>query len=163
MVTSTPHFLDRCESMLRAVESGDSCASIARRDGFSSSLVRHTVRLARKLSTETKALCRQRVELSMGHARVLASLDAKDQEEFARRVLAHGWSVRQLEDRIRRPDENVPDSYFDRLSEHMSEQFGHPITVTQDRSAPRNGRIIIRYVGFDDFDNVCSKLGVTAE
>lgn len=110
-----------------------------------------------------KTLCRKAIDLSMGHARVLATLPKDKQVSVAREAIAKSWSVRYLERYVRAPSPPPDQAYYEQLSEALSEQFGHPLQIRPDSNVPQNGEITLRYFGFDDFDAICSKMGVSAD
>jgi len=163
MTDAKTHYLDTAKSLSNAVSKGSNATILAQRMNISSSQIRHYVRLDNNLSTATKALCRKTSILSMGHARVLATLQGERQLSVAREVVARRWSVRYLERYVRSPSPPQDLAYYDKLSETLSEQLGHPMTVRPDSNVPQNGVITLRYFGYEDFDAICSKMGIATD
>ncbi len=147
-------------SLFHANSAGATCAALAREHNMAAYKVRHLVRIARKLHSETLELCQRNQRLSYGHARVLASIDMPQQVDAARTTVAKHWSVRQLERYTRNEPESSDSSYYERLSESLSEQMGRPLAITPDKATPTAGSINIRYFDLDDFDTICSRIGV---
>lgn len=163
MPDASPHYLDTAQILHEAVQEGTNATILADVGEMSASQVRHYVRLDKKLSSDTKTLCRKNPEITMGHARVLATLPGPKQRPVAREVIARGWSVRYLEQFVRAPSPPEDHAYYEKLSEALSEQLGHPLVVLPDSNTPKNGEIRVRYFGYDDFDAVCSKMGIAYE
>ncbi len=163
MATNSEHYLDVAHQLRAAVDLGSNATHLAGQLTMSASQVRHYVRLDKNLSAATKALCRKTDQLTMGHARVLATLPKDKQMAVARNVLAKGWSVRYLERYVRAPSPPEDRVYYEQLSETLSEQLGHPLSIRPDSNVPQNGEITLRYFGFDDFDAICSKMGIVVE
>jgi len=163
MPDTSPHYLDTAQILHDAVQGGNNASILADGGQMSASQVRHYIRLDKKLSTDTKTLCRKNPEITMGHARVLATLPGPKQRPVAREVIAKRWSVRYLEQFVRAPSPPEDHAYYEKLSESLSEQLGHPLVVLPDSNAPKNGEIRVRYFGYDDFDAVCSKMGIAFE
>lgn len=79
---------------------------VAQRVGRSRSSVANLLRLL-QLPGEIQAMVLSG-ELSMGHARTLVSAPRSQQISLARQTLQSGWSVRQLEERVRRTSSPSP-------------------------------------------------------
>lgn len=153
------HYLDDAREILKQYDKGLSCANQAAARHWPASKVRHYVRVARRLTLSTQTLCRRNPRLSFGHARALAGFQPSEQIEMARSALSKHWSVRMLEQQQNKTE--LPDeAYYQHLSENLSEQLGHPLLVEPDKSKASDGLITIRYFGFDDFDSICSRLGI---
>jgi len=93
--------------------------------------------------------------LSGGHARALAGLgDAARQEEMARRCVAGGWSVRELERRLRPPaprKKATADPDTAAAADTLSLRLGAPVTIQRRR---RGGEIRIRFTSEDELIRV---------
>jgi ParB family chromosome partitioning protein len=94
--------------------------------------------------------------LSGGHARALVSLgDAAQQEDMARRCVAGGWSVRELERRLRPPAPRrraaAPDPDTAAAADTLSLRLGAPVAIQRRR---RGGEIRIRFASEDDLIRV---------
>ncbi|WP_353229376.1 ParB/RepB/Spo0J family partition protein [Novosphingobium sp.] len=111
----------------------------------------------------------ERNELSMGHARALATLP--DPASAARDVVARGLSVRDTEKlakRLGRPDAAPPRrARADRspgesadiaaVQAHLEEFLGLKVTIHADTD-PRTGSVAIRYTTLDQLDLICQRL-----
>jgi len=107
----------------------------------------------------------ERGEIDMGHARALLALPAARQLEAARAVIAKDLSVRETEKLVanmlkdsgpvprRRADRDVM-----RLEEELSERVGTRIEIKPGSKG--KGRIIVRYVNHDHFDDLVARLCV---
>jgi len=111
----------------------------------------------------------EREELSMGHARALATLP--DPAAAAREVVAKGLSVRDTEKLARklgRPESTGPRrARADRspgesadiaaVQAHLEEFLGLKVTINADTD-PRTGSVTIRYKTLDQLDLICQRL-----
>jgi ParB family chromosome partitioning protein len=129
--------------------------------------IANTVRLL-KLSEPVKQLVRQG-KLSAGHARLLVGLP--NAEALAQEVVAKGWSVRQLEEGLRRDgaaqthakrgeDRDRPgpgkDADTRALEKRLSDALGLEVTVDH---RGEGGTLHIKYRDLDQLDAVLRKLG----
>lgn len=105
-------------------------------------------------------------DLEMGHARSLLSLDASDQREIARQVVAKGLSVRQTEALVRKLQQapNTVDnasqetsSDIKKLEEGLSEKIGVPVQL--NHSAKGKGKLTLSYNNLDELDGILAHLG----
>jgi ParB family chromosome partitioning protein len=113
--------------------------------------------------------------LSMGHARCLLGVaDPDRQAKLADSAIAHGLSVRALEELVRREktrkaDETARGDVVVKASPHvrdMERRFEQAVkTKVSIRESRRRGRgrIVIDYYSFDDFDRIAGQLGVELE
>ncbi len=154
-------YISAALSLFNANLAGATCAALARERGLPAYKVRHLVRIARKLDADTVAFCRRNPRLSYGHARVLAGLNMPSQIDAARTTVAKGWSVRQLEQYARGESEVADSSYYERLSESLSEQLGRPLSIVPDKDSPTAGTLSFRYFSADDFETVCLQIGLS--
>jgi len=111
----------------------------------------------------------ERDELSMGHARALATLP--DPAAAARDVVAKRLSVRETEKlakRIGRPDSAAPrraraerspgeSADIAAVQAHLEEFLGLKVTISADAD-PRTGAVTIRYKTLDQLDLICQRL-----
>jgi ParB family chromosome partitioning protein len=149
-------------------EHGYSQDEVAQIVGKSRSHVANTVRLL-KLSEPVKALVRQG-KLSAGHARLLVGhINAQVLAEMA---IDEGFSVRQLEEWVRKP-EGKPDDVTAilkksrpapgkdadtrALEQRLSDALGLEVTV--DHKPSGAGTLHIKYSELDQLDAVLRKLG----
>jgi len=98
--------------------------------------------------------------LSMGHARALLGAESPTLQMTAwRAVMAHGMSVRQTEDLVRRlrspkkapraGSKSSEATYLTSLSEDLSRHLGTKVTI---RKSGRQGRLEIEFYSNDDLD-----------
>lgn len=132
---------------------------IAQAVGKSRSTITNLLRLLRLPAAIRRHL--QEGALSMGHARALLSLESDGTAtEFARRAVKEGWSVRQMEERVRKagdaspvdpvsvpivpaPDPNA--SAGAALEEALQEHLGTRVRLKRD--AQGAGRLVIPFQG----------------
>jgi ParB family transcriptional regulator, chromosome partitioning protein len=144
----------------------------ATRLGKSRPAVANTLRLL-DLPAELQDLV-SRGTLSMGHARALLAVGNADlQRTLALRIVAEGWSVRDVEQAVQAPpappavsdSSSAPESpteadavrsaHLRDLEAQLRERLGTRVRV-QDRGG--RGRIVIEYFTKDDFDRVLDLL-----
>ena len=99
--------------------------------------------------------------LSAGHGRALLSLPTpKEQIAFAEEIMAHHWSVRETEERIRRilhqmnqPDEPKEDAplkiYFQEAERKLTADLGRKVTISQGK---KKGKIALEYYDQEDLE-----------
>ncbi len=107
-------------------------------------------------------------QLSMGHARVLAGLQADKQLPLARECLNKGWSVRSLESAGRRAQEGNENAQKRRsqgarrdledLQNLISEHLGNKVTVDCDDRG--RGEVRVRFHSLDEFEGLLDRWGV---
>jgi len=112
---------------------------------------------------EPVRLMLERGDLEMGHARSLLALEADDQAQAAREVVAKGLSVRQTEELVRRSqqpkakkDKPSGDADVLRLQEHLSDSLGAKVAIRQN--AKGKGQITIAYASLDQLDGILVRL-----
>jgi ParB family chromosome partitioning protein len=107
--------------------------------------------------------------LSVGHAKLIAGVsDLLEQERLANLVLLQGLSVRNLERLMKeapKPQQRTsqpPSPHIQDLEKNLARQLGLRVQV---RSAAKKGKgkLIIHYASLDQFDELLSRLGVSAE
>jgi len=106
--------------------------------------------------------------LEMGHARALAGLPSRrDQVRLAARAARLGWSVRAMEDAVRRrqegkrPESGKRDPNVVAAEERLSRALGAPVRIHLGRSGA--GRLEIRFADGDDLDRVYRLLASLGE
>lgn len=123
----------------------------------------HYRRLGRRLAGPVLDLV-ERAGLTFGHARAIARLPLPQQEAFARDVIQRRWSAHRTESEAKRALAGAqpgPDAhYYGALAETISEQIGHPVTVTANPARPQSGTIAIAYADFDCFDSILARMRV---
>ena len=112
---------------------------------------------------EPVRLMLERGDLEMGHARSLLALEADDQQQAAREVVAKGLSVRQTEELVRRSqqpkaEKAKPSGDADvlRLQEHLSDSLGTKVAIRQN--AKGKGQLTIAYASLDQLDGILLRL-----
>ena len=163
---------------LNPVEEARAYQKLAERDGMTQQDIAnfvdksrsHVANIMRLLGLPEEVLgLVERNELSMGHARALATLP--DPAAAARDVVAKGLSVRDTEKlakRLARPEsvgprraraERSPGESADiaAVQAHLEEFLGLKVTIHADAD-PRTGAVTIRYKTLDQLDLICQRL-----
>ena len=104
-------------------------------------------------------------KLEMGHARCLLTLPQHDAEGLALEAARHGWSVRELEEAVRRA-QTAPkgkaksaaarDPNVDALERELAERFATRVEVAHGRGG--RGKLVIHYHSNDELDGILGKL-----
>jgi ParB family chromosome partitioning protein len=140
-------------------------AELARRVGKSRPAIANALRLL-----ELPGAVREMVktgELSAGHARALLGLDDRGGlAGLAREAADGGWSVRQLERRVRKDnagprEAGAPERAHEleraRLEEELQRSLGTKVRLRAGKDG--KGRIEIAFYSFDDLDRLVTRLG----
>ncbi len=99
--------------------------------------------------------------LSAGHARALLSLPAQKQEQAARKTVAEGFSVRQVEALAQRllseekPAKKQEPNYLEEHEKRLSQGLGRRVRIVPGR---QKGRVELEFYGNDDLDRLMSLL-----
>ena len=100
-------------------------------------------------------------ELSMGHARALATLPPGEQAAWANRSIARSWSVRTLEARLRQRNQPVQhrgdDAEWTRLARRLTELLGNRVELSGDEKG--RGQMNIKFHSFAELDGILDRLG----
>ena len=151
-------------------------ADVAERVGKGRATVANALRLL-ELPDEVKALVQSGL-LSVGHAKVLLSLDAeKDRVLLARDCVNEQLTVRALEKRIERmrnPPEvkkhgepDLPDSYVHMLTDKMKRYLGCAVRltsgVTHANGKHTKGVLEIDFFDNDELDRIIQMIGVKVD
>lgn len=141
-------------------------AELARRVGKSRPAIANALRLL-----DLPAAVREMVkaaELSAGHARALLGLaDRRALPGLARETADKGWSVRQLERRVKRENagpreaaapEPAQELERARLEEELQRNLGTKVRLHAGKDG--RGRIEIAFYSFDDLDRLLARLGI---
>ncbi|GGA12361.1 ParB/RepB/Spo0J family partition protein [Blastomonas marina] len=131
----------------------------------------HVANFQRLLALPEKVLDALAEEkLSMGHARALIGFDGA--EALAKKAIAKGMSVRDVEKAVRREREGDgaeqkapkeykgaagPDSDIRTVEKHLEEFLGMKVKISADRD-PKSGTLSIRYSTLDQLDTLCQRL-----
>ncbi|MFT4799225.1 ParB/RepB/Spo0J family partition protein [Congregibacter sp.] len=129
--------------------------------GKSRSAVANLLRLT-SLQPDVRTLL-EHGDLDMGHARCLLTLDAEQQVQLARRVVAKGLSVRQAEALVRqiqtdkpKPERKTLDPNIRSLQDELSQKLGSAVHI--QHSANGKGKLILNYGSLDELDGILSHL-----
>jgi ParB family transcriptional regulator, chromosome partitioning protein len=138
-------------------------AEVAQAVGKSRTTVTNLLRLI-ALTADVKTML-EHGDLEMGHARAMLSLDAAEQRDVAKQVVAKGLSVRQTEALVRKIQQGLPQvvvaqkpsSDVLKLEESLSEKVGVPVAITH--SAKGKGKMVLSYNSLDELDGILAHLG----
>jgi ParB family transcriptional regulator, chromosome partitioning protein len=107
--------------------------------------------------------------LSMGHAKILAGVsDKTDQERLANLVVNQSLSVRNLERQLVEAPSSAERTatplspHIADLEKSMAQQLGMRVQV-RSGAKKGQGKLILHYATLDQFDEVLARLGVKAE
>ena len=111
-------------------------------------------------------------ELSAGHARALLALtDERAMAELAREAVARGWSVREVERRVRElverparvvePAKDARPAEVRRTEDHLRRHFATDVDIRLKGEA--KGEIRIAFYSTDDFDRLLELFGTRPE
>lgn len=139
-------------------------ADLASRIGKSRPHIANYVRLL-ELPAEIQEMIAEE-KLSMGHARAILGLKEKSQQiQAAKKASEESWTVRQLEEWIRRSKENVSretkpvkkDVFILDREEALRERFGTAVQIRQSKSG-KKGKIEIEYMSSEDLNRILEML-----
>lgn len=102
--------------------------------------------------------------LSMGHARVLAGLEAGQQMPLAAEALKRRWSVRALEAAARNLQQRAQPTptkagQWQQLEMQLTEQLGNEVRVSFDADSG-HGEFRVSFHSLDEFEGLLQRLGV---
>lgn len=110
--------------------------------------------------------------LSLGHAKILAGVqDRAEQERLANLVVGQGLSVRNLERLLQEgtPKPAAParatagtSAHLQDLEKSLSRQLGMKCQLRAGAKKGK-GRLVIQYASLDQFDELLTRLGISAE
>ena len=105
--------------------------------------------------------------LSVGHAKVLLGVDdSAVRALLARKSIEEGWSVRSLEEAVKRGGKGgsrrrrMPAAEAATLSDIEKKLTSHLGARVALKHSPRRGRIIVEYKGNEDLQRVLERMGV---
>lgn len=137
--------------------------------GKDRSTVASTLRLL-ALPASVRRLVQER-QLTAGHARALLALgDERPMADLAREAVANGWSVREVERRVRallerpprQPDaEDTRPAEVKRTEDHLRRHFATDVAIRL--SGRERGEIRIAFYSADDFERLLATLGTRPE
>lgn len=137
---------------------------VARRVGKSRSHVANMLRLLKLCPALQKML--QQNTLSQGHAKMLVALQDAEQELFADKIVRYDWSVRKLEDAIRKHKQNAevakiqaqPDKDIARLTRQLAEQLGAPVEIEAENTS--EGWLKVKFFNNDTLAGLLERMGL---
>jgi ParB family chromosome partitioning protein len=139
-----------------ATELGLSHDQIGQKTGKERTTITNSLRLL-QLPTELQTMIAAK-KLSAGHARALLKFeDEQTQREIAKRCVAEGWSVRQIEEftrpktKTRQPEAPLDPNVKFALSE-LERTLGTKVRIIESRGG--KGRIEIEYYSPDDLSRI---------
>ncbi|HEY8011585.1 MAG TPA: ParB/RepB/Spo0J family partition protein [Rudaea sp.] len=103
-------------------------------------------------------------QLEMGHARALAALDPALAIGLARRAVAHGWSVRELEEAARKA-QTLPqgkakatarDPDIVALERELAEKLAARVSIQHGKGG--RGKLVIGYHSLDELDGILERI-----
>lgn len=142
-------------------EFGQTQEEIAATIGKSRPHVANMVRLL-KLSQEVQVLIIQG-KLSEGHGKVLVNVPENQQRALANKCSENGWSVRKLEDEVKKLQKNnssiknKTDVNIKILERNLTEHIGCPATI--DFSGDK-GKLIIDFYNLEILQGLLKKIGL---
>lgn len=128
----------------------------------------HIANLLRLLTLSATVQDKIRVQqLSLGHARLLVGLSQAHQENLAQQVAQAGWSVRRLEEAVRRlkfssailPTPNLENHDLASLQNQLTEQMGTPVEIIQETQ--QSGWIKIKFFDNDTLAGLLERMGLS--
>ncbi len=131
--------------------------------GRSRASVSNLLRLL-ELPDDIKRLLDER-KIDMGHARALAALDPAFASRLALQAVAHAWSVRELEDAVRRaqsPSSTAAKKVVARdadivaLERELSEKLATSVRVKHGRGG--RGKLVIGYHSLDELEGILERI-----
>ena len=134
---------------------------VARRVGRDRTFITNYLRVL-KLPTDIQSLL-ETEKLSFGHARTLLAIqDPVTQRRFAQKIVKHGWSVRETEQRVKSLDERKPspqkapqalDPNIRAAEAKLRRALSTQVRIHPQR-AGSSGKIEIEYYSLADLDRI---------
>tara|TARA_B100001063_G_scaffold158828_1_gene148182 strand:- start:103 stop:942 length:840 start_codon:yes stop_codon:yes gene_type:complete len=103
-----------------------------------------------------------RGEIEKGHAKLLVSMEKKEAEETAKRIIKNKLSIKDLSGitskraTSKNIKQNTKDTDILNVERDMSESFGHKIEI--DTKNKKAGKVSIFYKTLDELDSIIQKL-----
>ncbi|MDA9675659.1 ParB/RepB/Spo0J family partition protein [Pseudomonadota bacterium] len=100
-------------------------------------------------------------DLEKGHAKILASMEAKDAEDLAQKIVSLGMTVKDAAATKKpktsnSPKTNIKNRDLLNIEEELSETLGHKSEI--DEQSQSKGKISISYTSKDERETIISKL-----
>lgn len=133
---------------------------VAKSTGKARSTIANSLRLLSLPTSILEMLASGQIE--KGHAKILASMDAKEALKTAQTILKNNLSVKDLnlgsnqKNSSKKTIKKQKDTDLLNIEQEMSESFGHKVEI--DAKNKKSGRITISYSTSDELENIISKL-----
>ena len=157
--------LEEAQALARLIEEfGLTHQQVADAVGRSRAGVSNLLRLL-ELPVAVKRLLDER-RLEMGHARALASLPAARATALAEQGAEQGWTVRELEDAVRRATGGAPakparpapkaDPNIDALERELAAKLATRVKLAHGRNG--RGKLVIHYHSADELEGILERI-----
>jgi len=156
--------LEEAQALQRLIDEFDlTHQQVADAVGRSRAAVSNLLRLM-ELPNDIKKWLEQR-QLEMGHARALLTLPANQATNLARQTIEQSWSVRDLEEAVRRAQSaSIPaikrqlpeDPNILALERELSEKLATRVTFRHNRGG--QGKIMIQYHSLDELEGILERI-----
>ena len=133
---------------------------VAKSTGKARSTIANSLRLLSLPTSILEMLASGQIE--KGHAKILASMDAKEALKTAQIILKNNLSVKELnlgsnqKNSSKKITKKQKDTDLLNIEQEMSESFGHKVEI--DAKNKKSGRITISYNTSDELESIISKL-----
>ena len=133
---------------------------VAKSTGKARSTIANSLRLLSLPTSILEMLASGQIE--KGHAKILASMDAKEALKTAQTILKNNLSVKELnlgsnqKNSSKKTIKKQKDTDLLNIEQEMSESFGHKVEI--DAKNKKSGRITISYSTSDELESIISKL-----
>ena len=133
---------------------------IAKSTGKARSTIANSLRLLSLPTSILEMLASGQIE--KGHAKILASMDAKEALKTAQIILKNNLSVKELnlgsnqKNSSKKITKKQKDTDLLNIEQEMSESFGHKVEI--EAKNKKSGRITISYNTSDELESIISKL-----
>ena len=157
--------LEEAQALARLIEEfGLTHQQVADAVGRSRAGVSNLLRLL-ELPVAVKRLLDER-RLEMGHARALASLPAARATALAEQAADQGWTVRELEDAVRRATGGAPakpgrpapkaDANIEALERELAAKLATRVKLAHGRNG--RGKLVIHYHSADELEGILERI-----
>ena len=133
---------------------------VAKSTGKARSTIANSLRLLSLPTSILEMLASGQIE--KGHAKILASMDAKEALKTAEIIIKNNLSVKELnlgsnqKNISKKTAKKQKDTDLLNIEQEMSESFGHKVEI--DAKNKKSGRITISYNTSDELESIISKL-----
>ena len=133
---------------------------VAKSTGKARSTIANSLRLLSLPTSILEMLASGQIE--KGHAKILASMDAKEALKTAQIILKNNLSVKELnsgsnqKNISKKTTKKQKDTDLLNIEQEMSESFGHKVEI--EAKNKKSGRITISYNTSDELESIISKL-----